>query len=979
MSTDDTYVDERFDNIEHADNDVKSYRGLVLKNKMKILLISDPLTHIGCATMNVNIGYNNDPEDLPGLAHLCQHLLGTESQQHDYLEYLNQYGGSRLARTRINYTDYSFNIIPEKLGGALDLFAQFFIAPLFDKTLIETEINIIDLEYKEKLINDRWRMTLLEKLSVRPDYPFGIGNKKTLDNINVKDRLEDFYKKYSAHIMSLCVLGKDNLNDLESMVVKRFRNVKNKKVELSMYSEYTVKNEDLNTMWKYVPIFDIRELCISFSLLKIKRENDLYLIGHKGENSLLSALKAMNWCIDLEVELCSVDTSVYFFKLQFDLTEEGINNIENIVEIMFQYIHTLKKKKKGPMRWIFDANQTAGCTLLEPYFAVELEQIMKMCYSYEKINRLSPDDIATTAYLLQKCPMKEIFSMQREWRPDLIDELMEHFMPENIKIYVASKTYEDTVDKIEEWFDIKYKKEKIPKETIKKWRCVGHSTAMKLPSKNDFIPIQFDIKEENVEKFPVPVMDTSFVRVWHKKDDVFRVPKATMIFHFVSPIAYMDPLNCNLTDMFVRLLRDFLNDMYIPNIHKYEYTRTVNITSLNWEIARTKYGITLKIDGYDDKQSVWLQKSVYQMRNFEFDPKRFEILKEKYIRELKNFATQRPFQHPKDYLELLLAERHWSNDELLESTAYLSTDKLQDFIQKLFTEMHVECLIHGNVTKEEAKIIGKLIESNLKIMPHITPLLQEQLVLYREIKLEDGCHVRFEEKSKVQKTSSTIVYYATGLRSTKSNVLLSLFAQIIKKPCFDILKTKKQLGNVHSDTCKISGTQYLMIAVQGDNHLKDVEQAVTSLIKFMIEHITNMPKKQFDKYKDGLISSRLKAPDTITSQCSLYWKEIESQEYNFDRANIEVNYLRTITRQKLQDFIEKNIYTINRRILTVHVTPTAVTAERDLPDISRRITVTSSNNETKKFDNLLSFKRNQILYPLLEPIEKPFVRKPNKM
>ncbi|XP_077277756.1 insulin-degrading enzyme-like [Temnothorax americanus] len=794
--------------------------------------------------------------------------------------------------------------------------------------------------------------------------------------------------------MSLCVLGKDNLNDLESMVVKRFRNVKNKKVELSMYSEYTFKNEDLNTMWKYVPIFDIRELCISFSLLKIKRENDLplcyikYLIGHKGENSLLSALKAKNWCIDLEVELCSVDTSVYFFKLQFDLTEEGINNIENIVGIMFQYIHTLKKKKEGPMKWIYDANQTAGCTLLEPYFAVELQQIMKMCYSYEKINRLSLDDIATTAYLLQKCPMKEIFSMQREWRPDLIDELMEHFMPENIKIYVASKTYEDTVDKIEKWFDIKYKKEKIPKETIKKWKCVGNSTAiMKLPSKNEFIPIQFDIKEENVEKFPVPVMDTSFVRVWHKKDDVFRVPKATMIFHFVSPIAYMDPLNCNLTDMFVRLLRDFLNDMYIPNIHKYEYTRTVNITFLNWEIARTKYGITLKIDGYDDKQSVWLEKSVYQMRNFEFDPERFEILKEKYIRELKNFATQRLFQHPEDYLELLLAERHWSNDELLESTAckYLSTDKLQDFIQKLFTEMHVECLIHGNVTKKEAKIIGELIESNLKIMPHITPLLQEQLVLYREIKLEDGCHVRFEEESKVQKTSSTIVYYATGLRSPKSIVLLLLLKQIIGHQIFKIFRIDESLAYTSfSDICTtINGTQYFTVAVQNaENHNpNNVEERIDKCMKTMLDHISNMPKEEFKKLKEGLRALFTStSPNTISSQGSLYWKEIESQEYYFNRVDIELQNLDAITQQDLRDFFEENIFSnLTRRKLSVHVMPTAVTEERNLPDISRRITVTSSNNETKKFNNLLSFKRNQILYPLLEPIEKTFVRKPNKM
>lgn len=35
------------------------------------------------------------------------------------------------------------------------------------------------------------------------------------------------------------------------------------------------------------------------------------------------------------------------------------------------------------------------------------------------------------------------------------------------------------------------------------------------------------------EKFPVILEDTSFVRLWYKKDDEFLVPRARMIFDFV--------------------------------------------------------------------------------------------------------------------------------------------------------------------------------------------------------------------------------------------------------------------------------------------------------------------------------------------------------------------------------------------------------------------------------------------------------------
>lgn len=72
----------------------------------------------------------------------------------------------------------------------------------------------------------------------------------------------------------------------------------------------------------------------------------------------------------------------------------------------------------------------------------------------------------------------------------------------------------------------------------------------------------------------------------------------------------------------------------------------------------------------------------------------------------------------------------------------LTVDRLQQFISQLLSKVHVECLIHGNATITEAIDTVRLIESKLtSSVPHITPLLHRQLILYREIKLEDGKHI----------------------------------------------------------------------------------------------------------------------------------------------------------------------------------------------------------------------------------------------
>ncbi|XP_024886976.1 insulin-degrading enzyme-like isoform X2 [Temnothorax curvispinosus] len=902
-------VEEQFDNI-HPDNDSRSYRGLVLTNKMRIFLISDPSTDISFASMDVNAGDNCNPDDLPGLAHLCEHmlLLGTEKyrKQDDYHMYVTQSNGQQNATTSLSSTNYWFTASPEKFKEVLDRFAQFFIAPLFRESLIEKEINgSIDAEYKEYLTLHGRRYIQLEKLCIKPDQPyskFGTGNGESLSkipkekNINVRNRLLEFYNTYySANVMSLCIHGKESLDDLTNMVIERFCNVENKEVELPMYSEYPFKDEDFNTIWYYVPIHDtITQLVISFALPEMQREYRMpldyiaHLFKHKSEGLLVSALKARGWCNTIIAGKDSADTSIHYFKVIFELTEKGIKHVEDIILIMFQYINMLKKN--GPMKWIYD----------------EHLHIWNMCNRYRsaKIHSWNPNNIATIAYLLHIYPMENIISLLRDfpkWRPDLINELMEYFTPQNIRIYVAAKAYESIANKTEKWFGTKYMKEKISEKTMKMWNHAGYKLPdLKLPSKNEFIATKFDIKTEiNDQEFPLRIVkDTSFVKVWYKEDNVFRLPHATMIFHFVSPFAYMDPLSSNLTNMFVNLLRDFLDEYAcIVNIHKHEFMHTVDITSLEWKITTTKYGITLKIDGFDDKQRVLLEKIMDQMTNFKLNPKRFEVLKEKHIKYLKNFATilQTP-KHAKEYLHILLSERHWSSDELLASTA--------------------------------------------------------------------RCHILYEEENKVHENSCTIVNYATGLRSTESNMLLSLLAQIISGPCYDVLRTTEQLGYIIlSDVCTINETQYLTVVVQGERNPQNVEERIDSFMENMFEHITNMPEEQFNNYKEGLVVRLINTGNTITSQCSLYWKEIESKEYNFDRVNIEVPYLRTITQQRLLQFFEENIRSkLTRRKLSVHVMPTAMAMEKNLPDTSRRITVTSSDNKIKKFDNLMSFKLSQSLY-----------------
>lgn len=179
-----------------------------------------------------------------------------------------------------------------------------------------------------------------------------------------------------------------------------------------------------------------------------------------------------------------------------------------------------------------------------------------------------------------------------------------------------------------------------------------------------------------------------------------------------------------------------------------------------------------------------------------------------YIRSLKNFAAEQPYQHAVYYLAVLLTEHSWTKEELLAATKCksisckyfqkthsnpildLTLDRLQAFIPQLLSKMHIECLVHGNIDQSKALTLMEVVENRLAENINVLPLLSSQLLLNRELQLEDGCNYVYEVKNDVHKSSCVELFYQCGTQTTEGNMLLELFAKIVHEPCFDILRTK---------------------------------------------------------------------------------------------------------------------------------------------------------------------------------------------
>lgn len=68
--------------------------------------------------------------------------------------------------------------------------------------------------------------------------------------------------------------------------------------------------------------------------------------------------------------------------------------------------------------------------------------------------------------------------------------------------------------------------------------------------------------------------------------------------------------------------------------------------------------------------------------------------------------------------------------------------------------------------------------------------------------------------------------------------------------------------------------------------------------------IRKMDNDEFEKHKEALAVKRLEKPKKLSTLSMNYWSEIVSQLYHFDRDNIEVEYMRTLTKQDIIEHFE---------------------------------------------------------------------------
>ena len=342
--------------IVKSPNDNRSYRYLKLDNDLTAILVHRPEEGKAGAALGVARGSNDDLPEHEGIAHYLEHMLflGTEKypDPDDYSEFISKHGGNRNAYTATELTNYFFDIDEQYFPDALDRFAQFFTAPLFDETYVEREKNAVHSEYQMQLRSDTWRGMSVAKTVMNPDHPmskFNIGSNETLADVD-RDLVRNFYEQnYSADQMVLVTVSERSLDDQEALVRELFSDVPNRELGDAPIPPSSYQDGSLPFAYGYQTIMSNRSLSIEWPVpdvtpyLRTKPLNYLgNLLGHEGEGSLHQLLQDRGWISSLSAGGFRSDRGNSEFGVSVGVTDSGWQHLDEIHGLVYAYIDSLR-------------------------------------------------------------------------------------------------------------------------------------------------------------------------------------------------------------------------------------------------------------------------------------------------------------------------------------------------------------------------------------------------------------------------------------------------------------------------------------------------------------------------------------------------------------------------------------------------------------------------------------------------------------
>ncbi|KIM22228.1 hypothetical protein M408DRAFT_333007 [Serendipita vermifera MAFF 305830] len=955
--------------IRKNDVDKREYRLIKLENGLQALLIHDSTADKAAAAMDVGVGHMADPDDIPGLAHFCEHLLfmGTRAfpSEGEYKQYITSHGGSANAYTSTSNTCYHFSVSAQHLVGAIERFSGFFHSPLFDPSCTLRELNAVDSEHRKNAQADVFRVWQLSKDLSIPGHPFGkfgTGNIDTLTQAardkesnaghdaqaalkgdekdggvvgrETRRRLIEWWEThYCASIMSLAILGRESLDDLTKLVLDQFSAVPNRGLAMPTYSIPWGPEQrgklvlcktvlDVNTLEMIFPITGQDQYYRSKPITYLS-----HFIGHEGPGSLHSYLKHQGWVTRLWSGAQSTARGFALMKLNIRLTKSGLENYRAVLAVIYSFLSLLRSAPLAP--WNFE----------------EFKALQEISFMFSDMQR--PDTYVTrlSEHLSRPWAKEDILCAPTVvWDNDegLVRRFLENdLLPNMGTVMITAKDFTPigvvSNWQKEKWYGTEFQIQDLDSSLLAKATGPNQIKELLLPHPNEFIPQKFTVEKRDVSqpsKRPFLISKTAISTVWYKKDDQFWLPKGNIGVFVRSPIANSSAKNSVMTKLTRNLVTDALT----------EYSYDASLAGLDYAFTQDDEGnLLLQLGGYTDKILKLWHHLLEKTKAHVVKADRFLVYKEEIKKGLENGLKREPYILAHQWMDYALRDVVQTIEEQIEEIDYVTVKDLQDHMEELFSRARVNVLVDGNFNPNEALEAQRLVETMFKCRD----ILPSEAI-DRTFLLPPGkSFVHHQTLHNTAETNNAVEYYVQLADYSDSTLAkLRLFSHLVNERAFNTLRTKEQLGYVVSSSFWIHASVAGMFwRVQSEKPTEYVESRIDAFLESLKEVLQTMSPADFERQRRGLVTKLAHKYDNTDEEYTEFALRILDRTYDFTAKAKSAALIENLTLSDIQEFYAAHIdpNSKQRAKLSIHVHAHAQAAATKAADKPIKFSVAASN------------------------------------
>ncbi len=875
---------------------------IVLPNKLKLFVVSDPLAKKSSLSVRVGVGFFADPVEYRGLAHYMEHVLFLGSDKYpntdEFMGFMSAHQGDTNAYTEDLNTNFHLTIPVESFPEAVDRLAQFFISPKFDARLIGQELQSIQSEYEKNISNAEWRMDYLSRLTILPTHPRYYsfqGNLDTLGKIPRATMLDFYNRYYSANNMTAVLISSLPLPTLKKLGRSIFSQVKNRDVEVPRYP--ALVDFKVTTPQLFLGKVDQDEYILQLNYLFAPVNQDYWMtkaltllsqqLTDMREGSLGNYLKSKGWLSEFS-GYPDIQSAVYSaLTLELQLTPEGYKHWSEIASGILAYIEQLKKMGlKAPL---FDNEQRSG----ELNYLFGTKDTLTEAISFTDLLTTYPADQLNERDMLIPLVSDTIFQTA-------IDKLT----LANLNVYMFAP---DVVgDKTADYYDLSYKALLLADQ---RWAIDPKPFADFSPIEpqtNPFLPKDLSMITEQ-DELPVSISRTALVSTLQMRENQFKRPQVNVLLRFqTGPNVTLSEEDALLMELYTKYVDQELGTWaYTPKQTGYVY-----------DLLPTQSGFTLSFNGYSDRVGYYMQEFFNRLFALKIESAAFNRMLDEAKRDVGNLELNDSYEQARWMKELVWNPYTYSDKMLPTLLDSMSQAKLEDFQRRLFSSGHLDIMNFGNLTKAQALGISTMVENAFPT--RATADLKKTSVV--ETPLGTSAYLA----TRPGDNNTWYSEFQFGPLTAVNQAQVLMIDALLATPFYSYMRTEKQYGYVvFSWAVKHRPYSSMQFLVQSKVPSVDVAKDGRRYLKEdFLPALRKMSKEEFLGVKGSLLTSLKVSPTSFDEK----WAPVKDgflTESGFVLNSSTAAEVERLTQKQVIKIFENRILSATRREFSLYLDTTA--------------------------------------------------------